>query len=287
MDYLPPTLCADAYTDALTLGPRFQADHANIQVGADISDTNGVLYQVAQGRPGDWRWIDEREFAAVPQTFKIANIVGVRFRNKVAGQQATVQSFLLGPKDPDVQPGTPFAPIPKVPFALVYDSAGAGVAFPTPGIVVTVPATYAHLLVVFSLQASASTTAELLCQLNGDTNVNNYWPEELFAYGNADSYGAMSHAGNFGSSAGFVLGPLYDQVAGSLWLPNYSNAENYQSVAGNSASRYDNSFVQPRVQLVGGLHSVAAATDQLEFMVNGGGELGGGRVSVYGLGLAG
>lgn len=109
MDYLPPTLCADDYTDLLTIGPRFQADHANIQVGADVTDANGVLYQVAQGKPGDYAWTLEREFAAGPQTFKIGNIVGVRFRNKVAGEQATVQAYLLGPKDPDIQPGTPFA----------------------------------------------------------------------------------------------------------------------------------------------------------------------------------
>ena len=109
MDYLAPTLCADAYTDALTLGPRFQADHANIQVGKDITDTNSVLYQVAQGKPGDYAWTLEREFTAGPQSFKIGNVVGVRFRNKVAGEQATVQCYLLGPKDPDIQPGTPFA----------------------------------------------------------------------------------------------------------------------------------------------------------------------------------
>lgn len=107
MDYLAPTLCADEYTDALTLGPRFQADHANIQVGRDTSDTNAILYQVAQGKPGDWVWTDEREFSAMPQTFKIGRVIGVRFRNKVAGQIATVACNLLGPDDPDFGPGTP------------------------------------------------------------------------------------------------------------------------------------------------------------------------------------
>lgn len=113
MDYLPPTLCADQYTDALTLGPRFQADHVTVAVGASANDTASVLYQVATGEPGDYQWSLEREFTALPQAFRIAGVVGIRFRNKVAGTPATVTCFLLGPKDPDIQPGTPF-PTPRV-----------------------------------------------------------------------------------------------------------------------------------------------------------------------------
>lgn len=117
MDYLPPTACSDQYTDALTVGPSFACDHANIAVGANVSDVNAVLYQVAVGKVGDWRWTDEREFTAIPQTFKIGgDVVGVRFRNKTAGQVATVQCYLLGPKDPDIQPGTPYSQIPKITF---------------------------------------------------------------------------------------------------------------------------------------------------------------------------
>ena len=117
MDYLPPTACSDEYSDELTLGPSFSCDHANIAVGADVSDVNACLYQVAQGRVGDWRWTDEREFAAIPQTFRIGGgVVGVRFRNKTPGETATVQAYLLGPKDPDIQPGTPYSQIPKITF---------------------------------------------------------------------------------------------------------------------------------------------------------------------------
>ncbi len=105
--YLAPTPCADEYTAALTLGPSFACDHASVTVGANATDTHAALYQLALGTPGDWRWIDEREFTAVPETITIGNIIGVRFRNKVAGQVATVEAFLLGPTDPDVSAGTP------------------------------------------------------------------------------------------------------------------------------------------------------------------------------------
>lgn len=105
--YLPPTLCADQYTPLLTLGPSFSCDHASVTVGASSDDTNEVYFQVALGRPGDWQWTLEREFVAIPETFSVKGIVGIRFRNKVAGQPATVACNLLGPTDPDFGPGTP------------------------------------------------------------------------------------------------------------------------------------------------------------------------------------
>lgn len=108
MDYLAPTACADEYTDALTLGPSFSCDHASIVVGAAPGDANAVLYQVARGKPGDWHWTLEREFTAIPQVFRVGGIVGIRFRNAVAGQAATVECYLIGPRDPDIQPGAPF-----------------------------------------------------------------------------------------------------------------------------------------------------------------------------------
>jgi len=108
VDVLGPVLCADEYTEALTLGPNFACDHASISVGANAGDTAGVLYQLAQGVPGDWRWTDEREFTAIPQAFGIGRIVGIRFRNKVAGKAATVQVFLMGRHDPDIAPARAF-----------------------------------------------------------------------------------------------------------------------------------------------------------------------------------
>lgn len=105
--YLQPTLCDDDYTAALTLGPSFACDHASVSVGANATDTHAALYQVAVGKPGDWRWMDEREFTALPETFAVGNVIGIRFRNKTAGQPATVECYLLGPSDPDVSPGTP------------------------------------------------------------------------------------------------------------------------------------------------------------------------------------
>ena len=105
--YLPPTACGDGYTQAVTVGPNFTCDHATIVVGATIDDTNECYFQVALGKLGDWEWTLEREFVAIPETFEIKGIIGVRFRNKVAGQIATVACNLLGPDDPDFGPGTP------------------------------------------------------------------------------------------------------------------------------------------------------------------------------------
>lgn len=106
--YLAPTECADVYTGALTLGPNFACDHATITVGASSDDVNEVYFQLAYGRgPGEWEWTLTQEFVAVPESFTIRGIIGIRFRNRVAGAVATVAANLLGPNDPDFGPGTP------------------------------------------------------------------------------------------------------------------------------------------------------------------------------------
>lgn len=105
--YLPPTQCDDAYTPKATLGPNFACDHATIVVGASSDDVNQCFFQVALGRVGDYRWTLEREFVAIPETFTIKGIVGIRFRNKTPGQVATVAANLVGPDDPDFGAGTP------------------------------------------------------------------------------------------------------------------------------------------------------------------------------------
>lgn len=105
--YMPPTLCGDQYTAAATIGPNFSCDHATITVGADAADTAAVLFQIAFGKVGDWEWTVDREFTAIPETFRIGNVIGLRFRNKVAGDVATVSVNLLGPYDSDFGPGTP------------------------------------------------------------------------------------------------------------------------------------------------------------------------------------
>lgn len=106
--YLPPTACQDVYTAALTVGPNFACDHATVTVGAGTEDQNECYFQVAYGKgPGDYEWIEDREFVAIPETFTVRGIFGIRFRNRVAGQVATVACNLLGPGDPDFGPGTP------------------------------------------------------------------------------------------------------------------------------------------------------------------------------------
>lgn len=129
MDVLGPVLCADEYTPELTLGPNFACDHVSFSVGAKASDPAAVLYQVAQGVPGDWRWTDEREFTAIPQATSVGRVIGIRFRNRVAGQAATVQAFLIGRHDPDIAPARFFNSGGGIQFGgsdQVYGAANVG-----------------------------------------------------------------------------------------------------------------------------------------------------------------
>lgn len=101
--YILNVAAADQYTDALTLGPSFTATKATVTVA-----NNAALIQVAVGKPGDWRWVDEREYFAIPKEFPITGIIGIRFRNAVAGAVAQIICSLSGPADPDFSVGLPY-----------------------------------------------------------------------------------------------------------------------------------------------------------------------------------
>lgn len=106
-DYINNVAAADGYTTACTLGPDFQAKVAVITVA-----NNPALLQFAVGRLGSWHWTDEREFFSIPQSFKVGNIIGVRFRNAVAGQVARILATLSGgDDDPVFESGLPFTSI--------------------------------------------------------------------------------------------------------------------------------------------------------------------------------
>lgn len=102
-DYINNVSAQDEYAAALTLGPTFTAKSAIITVA-----NNPALMQFAIGRIGDWRWTDEREFFSIPQSFRVGNIVGIRFRNAVAGDPAQILCTLYGDADPVFEAGTPF-----------------------------------------------------------------------------------------------------------------------------------------------------------------------------------
>jgi hypothetical protein len=102
-DYLNNVAAADTYTDAVTLGPYFAARRATVTVA-----NAAVLVQVAVGVVGNWRWIDEREFFFVAQSFTVDRIIGIRFRNAVAGAVAQIMCALTGPADADFGVGLPF-----------------------------------------------------------------------------------------------------------------------------------------------------------------------------------
>jgi hypothetical protein len=102
-DYINNVAAADKYTEALTLGPNFDAKAVVVTVG-----NNPVLMQFATGKLGAWRWTDEREFFSIPQSFRVGNVVGVKFRNANPGAIARVLAVLAGDDDPDFQSGIPF-----------------------------------------------------------------------------------------------------------------------------------------------------------------------------------
>lgn len=102
-DYLDNVAAEDVYADALSLGPDFATDTATVTIA-----NNPVLMQFAIGKVGDWRWTEEREYFSIPQSFRIGNIVGIRFRNATPGAVAQVLCTLFGPADPIFEAGTPF-----------------------------------------------------------------------------------------------------------------------------------------------------------------------------------
>lgn len=102
--YLDQVSAQDEYVDALRLGPDFDTVHALITV-----EDNDAFMQFAQGGTGNWMWHTEREWRAIPQGMVIGNVIGVQFRNAVAGAVAKITADLLTPSDPDFQVGTPFA----------------------------------------------------------------------------------------------------------------------------------------------------------------------------------
>lgn len=101
VDVINNAAAADQYTQALTLGPNYQADGVTITVA-----NNPALMQFAVGYPGNWRWADEREWqVAANQSFRVNRVIGVRFRNAVAGAVARIIATLAGPDDPDFGTG--------------------------------------------------------------------------------------------------------------------------------------------------------------------------------------
>lgn len=102
-DYLNNVACADNYTPACTIGPNFDARTVVITIA-----NNPVLMQFGIGKLGDWRWTDEREFFAIPQSFQVGKVIGVRFRNANPGNIARVLAVLSGDDDPAFQSGIPF-----------------------------------------------------------------------------------------------------------------------------------------------------------------------------------
>jgi microcystin-dependent protein len=132
-DFINNVAAADAYTPALTLGPNFTAKTAVITVA-----NNAALMQFAMGTPGQWRWLDEREFFSVPQSFRVGRIVGVRFRNANAGEIARILATLAGDEDPEFDSGTPFTGVLSASGAVSTGGLPAGSILPYAG--ATIPA---------------------------------------------------------------------------------------------------------------------------------------------------
>ncbi len=102
-DYINNVAAGDNYTDACTIGPNYDAKTVVITIA-----NNSALMQFAVGRVGNWRWTDEREFFSIPQSFKVAGVLGVKIRNANAGQVARVLATLTGDDDIQFESGLPF-----------------------------------------------------------------------------------------------------------------------------------------------------------------------------------
>lgn len=102
-DFINNVAAGDLYTDACTIGPKFDAKAVVLTIA-----NNAALMQFAIGTAGHWRWTDEREYLSIPQSFRVGNVIGVKVRNANAGKVARVLATLAGDDDPDFQAGTPF-----------------------------------------------------------------------------------------------------------------------------------------------------------------------------------
>lgn len=120
-EYLDGVLASDRYSEALTIGPDFEAERANI-----VIEENDCYMQFATGRVGQWYWNDEREFRAIPQSLLVGRIVGVRFRNYTPGAPAKITANLITPTDPDFISGVPLAASTAVTVAGWIDLSDRG-----------------------------------------------------------------------------------------------------------------------------------------------------------------
>lgn len=102
-DFLNNVAAQDVYSPACSIGPYYEARTAVITVA-----NNAALLQFAVGSYGNWRWMDEREYFSITQSFRVGRVIGVRFRNATAGQVARILATLSGDDDPDFESGTPF-----------------------------------------------------------------------------------------------------------------------------------------------------------------------------------
>lgn len=135
-------ICADTYTDALTLGPfPTIADSVDVTVQAA-----GVFAQLFRNVDTGVQSLGDREYLLLPGSRTINNVTGIRFRNQIPGVPAIVTASLGGPDLPQIGPifaDTPLVGAPLfVPQQVKLD--GGGTATPFTGIP---PAGYGALLI--------------------------------------------------------------------------------------------------------------------------------------------
>jgi hypothetical protein len=285
-DYINNVAAGDAYTDDCTLGPDFTTNAAVITVA-----NNAVLMQFAIGKVGDWRWTDEREFFSIPQSFRVADIIGVKFRNANPGQTARILAVLSGVGDPDFQSGIPFTGTLSASGAI---SGGSGAMQLIQDQLLQVnaatidfsniPATFTHLRLIAYLRCTAAaleTTAGVL--VNGDAAAANYLQERIDASVAALSSTADSGIQPFGF---FGVPPAATAVAGrfapaDLLIPHYAQALNrkvalFRSFSFASGGRIrEGGWEWANTSIINRLTIIDAT--------GGGGFAAGSRVSLYGI----
>lgn len=170
---------------------------------------------------------------------------------------------------------------------LLWDSADAGVTFPTASITTpTLDASFKNLLIVWSaLQGSVAAASDnLVARINGDVGGDYYYQE---VYANNSALGAAGASG--GTS--IVLGPMPAASAavsgkggGFSFIPGYSTTGvSYKQIISCGSAQWNVGVLNLEVSLIGGAWLGNQNPIQTVTFFGASGGLSSGRISIYGI----
>lgn len=149
----------------------------------------------------------------------------------------------------------------------------------------SIPATYAHLLLLFYARTtSATTTNDLVSvQLNGDTAAD-YDFEQMVGLGTSAT--AAQTTGVTSATIGDAVGGgaaanLFSAYA--LFIPHYAGAANNKTILSLGGSKWGTSTSNLRAAIASAFWRLNAAINQITFLPSAGSFATGCRFSIYGL----